>query len=84
MAQDPVNVDPKHYKVEIENAQVRVVRISYGPREQSVMHDHPAGVVTFLTDAKFKFPYPDGGTEKVSGKAGECGGLLPLSTCLRI
>ena len=29
-AQDPVKVDPKHYKVEFENDQVRVLRIHYG------------------------------------------------------
>ena len=33
-AQDPVKVDPKHYKVELENKQVRVLRINYGPREK--------------------------------------------------
>lgn len=34
--EDPVKVDPKHYKAELENDQVRVLRISYGPRSQSV------------------------------------------------
>ena len=70
-AQDPIKVDPKHYKVEVENDQVRVVRISYGPHEKSVMHDHPAGVVTFLTDSHFKFTFPDGKTEEVRGKPGD-------------
>ncbi len=28
---DPVAVDPKHYKVEMENDQVRALRITYGP-----------------------------------------------------
>nr|NIR51506.1 hypothetical protein [candidate division KSB1 bacterium]NIS26908.1 hypothetical protein [candidate division KSB1 bacterium]NIT73741.1 hypothetical protein [candidate division KSB1 bacterium]NIU27639.1 hypothetical protein [candidate division KSB1 bacterium]NIU94275.1 hypothetical protein [candidate division KSB1 bacterium] len=40
-AQDATKVDPKHYKVEFENDQVRVLRISYGPGEKSVMHEHP-------------------------------------------
>jgi quercetin dioxygenase-like cupin family protein len=70
-AQDPVKVDAKHYKVESENAQVRVLRIHYGPHEKSVMHSHPAGVATFLTDSKFKFTMPDGKTEERGGKAGE-------------
>src|SRR2546422_5729557 len=39
-APDAVKVDPKHYKVELENDRVRVVRITYGPREKSVMHGH--------------------------------------------
>jgi len=71
MAQDPVKVDPKHYKMEFENAQVRVLRIKYGPHEKSVMHEHPAGVAVFLTDQHTKFTLPDGKTEEGHGKAGE-------------
>lgn len=71
MAQDSVKVDPKHYKVEFENEQVRVLRIHYGPHEKSVMHDHPAHVAVFLTDAKAKFTLPDGKTQDAGGKAGE-------------
>jgi len=70
-AQDAVKVDPKHYKVEFENAQVRVLRIHYGPHEKSVMHHHPDSVVTFLTDAKVKFTLPDGTTTEHTVKAGE-------------
>ncbi len=71
MAQDPVKVDPKHYKVEFENNQVRVLRISYGPHEKSVMHDHPAGVVILLTDSNVKHTFPGGKTEERHGKPGE-------------
>ena len=35
-AQDATKVDPKHYKVEFENDEVRVLRITYGPGEKSV------------------------------------------------
>jgi beta-alanine degradation protein BauB len=70
-AQDPVKVDPKHYKVESENAKVRVLRIHYGPHEKSVMHRHPASVVVYLTDATTKMTTPDGKSQVVSGKAGE-------------
>ncbi len=41
LAQDATKVDPKHYKVITENAQVRVLRIHYGPHERSVRHSHP-------------------------------------------
>ena len=71
MAQDPVKVDPKHYKVEFENDQVRVLRITYGPHEKSVMHDHPASQVIYLTDAHVKFALPGGKTEEQRGKAGQ-------------
>src|SRR6185503_21222635 len=49
LAQDPVKVDAKHYKVMLENDQVRVLRIHYNPKEKSVMHEHPSAVVIFLS-----------------------------------
>ncbi len=70
-AQDATKVDPKHYKVEFENDQVRVLRISYGPGEKSVMHEHPEGVVVYLSDAQAKFTFPDGKTMDGSGNAGQ-------------
>ena len=69
-AQDAVKVDPKHYKVEFENDQVRVLRITYGPHEKSAMHSHPAGVVVYLTDATGKFTMSDGKTQENVTKAG--------------
>jgi quercetin dioxygenase-like cupin family protein len=68
---DPIAVDPKHYKVELENEQVRVLRITYGPREKSVMHGHPAAVGICLTDAHVRFTRPDGTTEERRVKAGQ-------------
>ena len=73
-AQDPVKVDPTHYKVEFENKQVRVLRISYGPHEKSVMHGHPATVAVFLREGRARFAFPgrqvggaqlDGGPESL-------------------
>src|SRR5947207_1529144 len=63
-------VASKQYKVEFENDQVRVLRISYGPGEKTAMHEHPNSVAVFLTDQKAKFTYPDGKSEEVNGKAG--------------
>lgn len=71
LAQDPVEVDSDHYKVEFENDQVRVLRITYGPNEKSVMHDHPEGVAVYLSDLKGQFTLPDGQTIEEEGKAGE-------------
>ena len=68
---DPVDVDAGHYKVELENDRVRVLRIKYGPRETSVMHGHPSAVAIFLGDASFRFTYPDGKTEDGNVKAGQ-------------
>jgi len=69
--QDPVHVDAKHYTVEFENDQVRVVRVRYGPHEKSVMHGHPALVGVMLTDSQIRFTYPDGTSEDITGKAGQ-------------
>ena len=70
MAQDAVKVDPKHYKAEFENDHVRVLRITYGPKEKSVMHEHPANVAIFLTDGQARFTLPDGKTQDAPIKAG--------------
>jgi quercetin dioxygenase-like cupin family protein len=69
-AQGAVQADPKHYKVEFENEQVRVLRVTYAPGEKSVMHQHPANVAVFLTDGRGKFTAPDGRSEEVPFKAG--------------
>ena len=70
-AQDPVNVDPKHFKVEFQNDQVRVLRYKAGPHEKVPMHEHPAYVVVPVTDAHTKFTLPDGKTTETHSKAGD-------------
>jgi quercetin dioxygenase-like cupin family protein len=71
LAQDAVKVDPKHYKVEFENAEVRVLRVQYGPHEKSVMHHHPDSVITCVTDMHAKFNMPDGTSVVQDMKAGQ-------------
>jgi quercetin dioxygenase-like cupin family protein len=71
LERDPVKLDPKHYKVELDTDRFRIVRISYGPKEKSPMHQHLPGVAVMLTDANFKFTYPDGRTEEFKKKTGE-------------
>ena len=73
LAQDPAQVDAKHYKVVAENDYVRVLRIKYGPGEKSVMHFHPESAVVFLTDIKSEFTLADGSTMKAEAKAGDVG-----------
>ena len=68
---DPVHVDSDHYKVELENENVRILRIKYGPGEKSVMHGHPATVAVFLNDASFRFTFPDGKVEDGTVSAGQ-------------
>jgi quercetin dioxygenase-like cupin family protein len=71
MGQDPVKVDSKHYSVEFENTEVRVLRIKVGPHEKSIMHRHPNAVAIFMTDGNGKFTFPNGTSQDFNSKAGE-------------
>ena len=70
-AQDPTVVEPTHYKLAFENDQVQVVDVHYGPHEKSKMHDHPGGVVVYVTEGHLKFVDQDGKVKEVYAKAGE-------------
>jgi len=63
LAQDAVKVAPTHYKVVLENAAVRVLRITYAAGEKSAMHQHPDSIVVPLSASKVKFTLPDGKTQ---------------------
>jgi quercetin dioxygenase-like cupin family protein len=63
LAQDPVKVDPTHYKVVFENASVRVLKIDYAAGAKSVMHHHPDSIVIPLVTSKVRFATPDGKSE---------------------
>jgi len=70
-AQDPVKVDPDHYKAAINNGQVRVLMIHYGPHEKSKMHWHPNGVAIPQTSGKVRFYLPGGKHTDVDMVAGQ-------------
>src|ERR1700687_284826 len=67
---DPINVDHKHYKVEFENDRVRVLRVTYGPGEKSVMHYNPDSVIVSLTGDKTRMTTPDGKSREAPTKSG--------------
>jgi beta-alanine degradation protein BauB len=77
---DPVKTDPKHYKVEFENDQVRAVRVTVGAHQTVAMHEHTLGRVTvFLTDQKVKVTGADGKSETLQRKAGDAIWGMPTS-----
>jgi hypothetical protein len=48
---DPAAVDATHYKVDLENEHVRVLRVHYGPHEKGNTHEHILNrVVVYLND----------------------------------
>ncbi len=57
---DAVTADPDHYSVEFENDAGRLIRITYGPGESSVMHRHPPNCAIFLHDQPVTMESPDG------------------------
>jgi quercetin dioxygenase-like cupin family protein len=71
-ALDPVKIDPKNYKVEFENSQVRVLRVKIGAHQKVPLHEHLLNrVVVYLTDQNGTMTTPDGKTEAAQHKAGE-------------
>ena len=84
LAQDPVVVDSAHYKLKFENEHVRVLRITYGPNEESVMHYHPAGVAVFLVDQKSSLHYRMVKLWKSRARLVRCYGRRPVDICPRI
>ena len=69
--QDAVTTNSQQYTVEFENDQVRVLRVVYGPREKSSMHEHPDCVGVYLTDGHIRITLPDGRTGEPYVKAGQ-------------
>ena len=70
-AQDPVKVDPAHHKVEFENDQVRVLRVTIPAGEKTQVHDHPNGVAVFVNGAKTRVTPVGGKADETPRKVGE-------------
>lgn len=78
-ALDPVKIDRKHYKVEFENDQVRVIRSTIGAKESVALHEHALDrVVVYLTDQNFKITTDDGKATMAQHKAGDVSWAGPV------
>jgi uncharacterized RmlC-like cupin family protein len=76
---DPLKVAPALYKLEFENAQVRVVRVRVGPHGVAPMHAHTTNRVTvFLTDQNFRTTDSAGKVETIRHKAGDVAWGTPI------
>ncbi len=75
---DPVKIDPKHYKVEFENSQVRAVRVKLGAHESTPVHEHPFNRVNvFLTDGNIKATDISGKVDVAKHPAGDAAWATP-------
>ena len=79
LAQDAVKTDPSHYTVVLENASVRILKISYAPGSKSIMHSHPDAIVIPLSSSKVRFGLPDGKSQD-SDLASESALYTPAGT----
>jgi len=70
-AQDPLKVEPTHYKLAFENEYVQVVNVHYGPHEKSALHSHMGGVVVVLSAGHLRFTDENGKTQEVFAKPGD-------------
>lgn len=61
IAQQDVEVDAAHHRLEFENDCVRVVRANFGPGEKSALFDAKAAVIVSLRGSQgFRLTFPDG------------------------
>jgi hypothetical protein len=68
----PVQVDPKDCKVEIENDQVRVLRIKIGAHQKIAMHEFPLNHMTvYMTDTNARETWANGKSEDLKHKPAE-------------
>ena len=70
-AQDPVAAGPSEFKVEVENELVRVLRVKRAAHAKSPVHEHPAAVAIFLTEARGKIFGADGSVQEMTRKKGQ-------------
>ena len=70
-AQDPAQTDPAHFKVELDNASVRILRVTVDPNTKIEMHDLGNAVVVPLADYESTLKTANGTStvERKTGKA---------------
>jgi hypothetical protein len=71
-ALDALQVDPRHWTLEIENSQVRVLRVRLGPRESTPTAEWALNrLVVCITDANVRETSAGGKAEVIQQKAAE-------------
>ena len=82
LAQDPTQTLPDSYKVELDNAYVRVVRVHYDAGAKLPAHTHPGGTTAYvyLNDSDGIVYRHVGGMSSVINRAPVKAGAMRLST----
>lgn len=61
---------PEIYKVIAENAEQRVIAVTWKPGQRDAMHSHPSSAVYYLTDCSLRVHVRDGPSRDVQPRAG--------------
>lgn len=67
----PIAAGQPAFRTELENRDLRVVRIRLGPHERLPMHEIPPHVTIWLTDASLKITYADNRSEVQHFRSGQ-------------
>ena len=70
-AQDAVQTDPKHFKVEYQDVKTRVVREVLPPGETAPMHSHPERITVAIHGGKLRITDENGKAQIVEVKIGD-------------
>src|SRR5450759_5070684 len=71
LPRDIVRVASTHVRVDFENDQTRVLRLTLGAGESIPLHDDRAGVLVCIAGCRMRLTTPDGKAQDVELKAGE-------------
>jgi len=69
--QNPAQVRPESYKIEIDNPKVQVTRSFHAPHESVPMHSHGDAVVVYLSNVHERSTYPDGSMKETTHREGD-------------
>lgn len=78
-ADDAVKAAPAHFKVLLENDQVRVLEYTAKAGDKIPLHSHPAHIIYAEKSGKTRFTMPDGKTEERVTKGGEATWVPPVT-----
>ena len=76
-AQDAVQTDPKHFKIEYQDVKTRVVREVLPPGETAPMHSHPERITVAIHGGKLRITDENGKSQIVEVKTGDASHLDP-------
>lgn len=70
-AQNPVQTDPAHFRLEYEDDRVRVLRFRLMPGEKSPVHEHNTRITVVVTGSRLKIEDTDGASHIITVNSGQ-------------